>query len=151
MPGRLWRWGVVVGLTASIGVGHARSPARPPADGQVTFLYYKDLDGAARFYGGTLGLRATLDQGWVRIFEVSPTSYIGLVDATSGAHRPSAEKPVMVSILVNTPSDVDRWHAWITSRGVTADEAPTNVANVPIRAFSFKDPEGYTLEVFTWR
>ena len=35
---------------------------KPAIDSQVTFLYYKDVDAAARFYGETLGLEKTFDE-----------------------------------------------------------------------------------------
>ena len=58
----------------------------PPVSGQVTFLYYEDLERAGQFYGQTLGLKATTDLDWVKIYEVSPGSSVGLVSATGGAH-----------------------------------------------------------------
>jgi catechol 2,3-dioxygenase-like lactoylglutathione lyase family enzyme len=122
---------------------------RPPVKGQATFLYYDDLEGAARFYGDVLGLEKTFALDWVQIFEVSPGSSIGLVNATRGAHRPSAEKPVMVSLVV-APDELDRWYAYLKGKGVDVGAPPQTGADGNIRAFSFKDPEGYTLEVFAW-
>jgi catechol 2,3-dioxygenase-like lactoylglutathione lyase family enzyme len=119
----------------------------PPARGQVTFLYYNDLETAARFYETTLGLRKTFDLGWVKIYALSPTSSVGLVDGKSGALRPAVEKPVMVSLVVD---DVDGWYAYLKGRGVELKEPPEDGTRVPVRAFSFRDPEGHTLEVFQW-
>jgi hypothetical protein len=56
--------------------------APPSISGQVTFLYFNDLDRAAAFYGKTLALRKTFDGGWVKIFALSPTSSVGLVDSS---------------------------------------------------------------------
>lgn len=135
---------------ASSGADAAALPAAaalPPIAGQVTFLYFNDIDAAARFYGGTLGLAKTFDLGWVRIFALSPTSSVGLVDGKSGAHRPAAEKPVMVSLVVD---DADRWYAYLKGRGVEIKEPPSDGTRVRVRAFGFSDPEGHTLEVFQW-
>jgi nucleotide-binding universal stress UspA family protein len=44
-----------------------------------------------------------------------------LVDATHGAHKPSPEKPVMVSMVMSTPADVDRWYTQLKARGVAAE------------------------------
>jgi len=121
--------------------------ALPPIAGQVTFLYFNDVQAAARFYGETLGLAKTFDLGWVKIFKLSPTSSVGLVDGQSGAHRPSAEKPVMVSLVVD---DVDRWYAYLKGRGVEIEEPPSDGTRVRVRAFAFRDPEGHSLEVFQW-
>ena len=132
-------------------VSSAPPPAAPPPlTSQVTFLYFKDIDRAAAFYGDTLGLKKTHDLGWVRIFATSPTSSVGLVNATGGSLRPGDDKPVMVSMVVATPADVDRWHTYLVARGVTVTP-PADSAKVNVRALSLKDPEGYSLEIFAWR
>ena len=132
-------------------LGERQAPgAAPAAVGQVTFLYFNDLDKAASFYVKTLGLRVTFDGGWVRIVSLSPTSSVGLVDATHGAHKPAAEKPVMVSLVMDTPKQVDEWFAHLKAQGVTIPEPPSDSDRVPVRAFGFKDPEGHSLEVFAW-
>jgi hypothetical protein len=123
--------------------------AAPRIVSQVTFLYFNELDKAAAFYANTVGLRLSFDGGWVRIFEISPTSSVGLVDATHGAHKPAAEKPVMVSMVMSTPAEVDRWYEQLKTR-VQIPKPPSNSDKVAVRAFSFKDPEGHSLEVFAW-
>ena len=125
----------------------ASATAPPPVAAQVTFLYFNDIEVAGQFYGTTLGLPKTFDLGWVKIFSLSPTSSVGLVDGKSGAHRPAADKPVMVSLVVD---DVDRWYEYLKGRGVAIDEPPSDGTRVPVRSFSFRDPEGHTLEVFRW-
>ena len=123
------------------------SEEAPPVSGQVTFLYFEDLEGAGKFYGETLGLKATTDLDWVKIYEVAPGSSVGLVSATGGTHRPSADKPVMVSLVVD---DADAWYAYLKKQGVEVPKPPKDSTKVNVRAFGFKDPEGYTLEVFEW-
>jgi catechol 2,3-dioxygenase-like lactoylglutathione lyase family enzyme len=134
-------------MTASL--AQAGSVDRPPIAGQATFLYYDDLAAASHFYEDVLGLEKTFDLDWVHIFRLSADASIGLVNATRGAHRPSADKPVMVSLVVAL-ADVDRWYDYLKGRGVDVGAAPQTGADGHIRAFSFKDPEGYTLEVFAW-
>ncbi len=126
----------------------AQTRPTPPIASQVTFLYFEDLERATRFYGTTLGLQATLDLDWVKIFQLSPTSAVGLVDAENGVHRPSASKPVMLSLVVD---DVDAWYAFLRERGVEIPTPPRDSAKVHVRSFGFRDPEGYTLEVFSWQ
>jgi len=129
---------------------HPPSDAPPRIPGQVTFLYFNDLDRAATFYGNTIGLRKTFDGGWVKIFALSPTSSVGLVDATHGSHRPAAEKPVMLSLVMDAASDVDRWFGYLKAKGAKIEQSPSDSDRVPVRAFEFKDPEGHSLEVFAW-
>ena len=124
--------------------------AAPRIASQVTFLYFNELEKAAAFYANSVGLRLSFDGGWVRIFEISPTSSVGLVDATHGAHKPSAEKPVMVSMVMSTPADVDRWYTQLKARGVQIPKPPSDSNKVAVHAFSFEDPEGHSLEVFAW-
>jgi predicted enzyme related to lactoylglutathione lyase len=125
----------------------AATPLPGLAQAQVTFLYFNDVEAAGRFYGASLGFEKTFDLGWVKIFSLSTTSSVGLVDGKRGSLRPADEKPVMLSLVVD---DVDAWFARLRDRGVALDAPPRDAAEVPVRAFSFRDPEGHTLEVFQW-
>ena len=123
---------------------------RPPAaTGQVTFLYFDDLAKADAFYGDVLGLEKEFDLEWVKIYKLSPTSSVGLVNATGGAHRPSADKPVMVSMVVGE-DEVDAWWKYLKAKGVDVGDAPGAGGDGAVKAFGFEDPEGYSLEVFAW-
>ena len=80
----------------------------------------------------------------------SATSSVGLVNAKDGVHRPSADKPVMFSMVV-AEEQVDAWWRYLKSRDVdVGDEPVAGDGEAPIKAFAFEDPEGYTLEVFAW-
>ena len=120
----------------------------PSIDSQVTFLYYADVPAAAQFYEGILGLEKTFDEGWVQIYRVSSTAYVGLVDETRGVHRTSESKPVMLSIVTN---EIDAWYAHMRTSGVKLLSELSNSDNAPIRAFLVEDPGGYTVEFFQWR
>jgi catechol 2,3-dioxygenase-like lactoylglutathione lyase family enzyme len=138
----------ILTLTATAWVSSAQE--RPPAaTGQVTFLYFNDLAAADAFYGETLGLEKEFDLEWVKIYKLSPSSSVGLVNATGGAHRPSADKPVMVSMVVQE-NEVDLWWSYLEAKGVDVGESPGSEGDGAVRAFGFKDPEGYSLEVFAW-
>jgi lactoylglutathione lyase len=140
----------LVGLTLVACCVAAPAQERPPAAaGQVTFLYFKDLAKANEFYGEVLGLEIEFDLEWVKIYKVSPTSSVGLVNATEGSLRPSSDKPVMVSMVVER-DQVDAWWTYLKSKGVDVGEAPGPEGDGAVRAFGFEDPEGYSLEVFAW-
>lgn len=126
------------------------SPTSPPGRFQagITWLYYKDLPAAMRFYERVMGLTLTVDQGWAKVYQVSPTSFVGLVDETRGMHRASETKPVALAFVTDR---VDDWHRWLTSQGVTTRGEAKDSANLPIRGFVALDPEGYTLEFETFR
>ena len=137
--------GVLI-LTATASSAQERPPA---AAGQVTFLYFNDLAQADAFYGDVLGLEKEFDLEWVKIYKLSPTSSVGLVNATGGAHRPSADKPVMISLVVGE-KDVDAWWQYLKAKGVDVGDTPGAEGDGAVKAFGFKDPEGYSLEVFAW-
>ncbi|UCH56912.1 MAG: VOC family protein [Candidatus Bathyarchaeota archaeon] len=113
-------------------------------EGLITFLYYGDLERAMRFYEDILRLEKTVDQGWAKIYRVADAAHVGLVDGERGYHRPSPEKPVMITILV---SDVDSWYAHFVDRGVKTLGAPRDNPDLRIRAFLLEDPEGYVIEI----
>lgn len=138
-------FGVLI-LTATASSAQERPPT---AAGQVTFLYFNDLAQADAFYGEVLGLEKEFDLEWVKIYKLSPTSSVGLVNATGGAHRPSADKPVMVSMVVSE-KEVDAWWQYLKAKGVDVGDAPGAEGDGAVKAFGFKDPEGYSLEVFAW-
>lgn len=120
-------------------------PQRPaPAELSITFLYYRDLSRAMRFYEEVLGLSLVIDQGWSKIYRIAGAAHVGLVDETRGMHRAADPKPVQICLRV---PDVDAWHAVVATHGVAGLTAPRDVPALGIRAFVFDDPEGYQIEV----
>ncbi len=120
---------------------------RPPSadtQKQITFFYYRDLAAAMRFYEDVLGLALAIDQGWSKIYRVTETGYLGLVDETRGSHRAHPVKPVQLCMRV---ADVEAWHAWIATQAVAGLRGPKSNADLKIRAFVFNDPEGYQIEI----
>ncbi len=137
-------------LGATVTASRQSASGLPAFVGEVTFLYFNDIDKAAEFYGNILGLRKTFDAGWVRIFAISPSSSVALVDAAKGAHRASEDKPVTLAMVVSDLKDVDRWYEYLKTRGVSIHMPPFDAPSVNVREFRFTDPEGYTLEIFAW-
>ena len=132
----------------------AYSRDEPPAiSGQITFLYYKDIDRAARFYEQLLGRSPEVTPAWVRLFPLTRTVTLGLVNATGGALRPAAEKPVMVTIVVDGTRAVDRWYDRVRAQDIPiVEERKTTRLDDrrSIHAFMFNDTEGYRIEILTW-
>jgi len=50
----------------------------PEVNQQITFIYSKDLEAAARFYAEDLGFELALDQGQCRIFRTCSGSFLGV-------------------------------------------------------------------------
>ncbi|MFO7692711.1 MAG: VOC family protein [Vicinamibacterales bacterium] len=135
----------VLGLAAAIqaqGVTVTR-PASLGVQANIVFLYYKDVPAAQRFYEDVIGLALTVDQGFSKIYQVSPTSFIGLVDEAQGLHRASEAKAVTVSFVTE---QIDEWYAYLQSKGVKMRGPIGNATRHPTRGFVAYDPEGYYLE-----
>lgn len=111
----------------------------------ITFFYYRDLRGAMRFYEDVLGLSLAIDQGWSKIYRICDGAHVGLVDEARGMNRWTLEKPVQLCIRVQ---DVDRWHTFLTEQTEVIDLSELfENSDLGIRAFVFRDPEGYQIEI----
>lgn len=132
-------------------------PAQPLAEsGQaglgfkatVLWLYYKDMEGIQQFYQDRLGLSLLVDQGWAKIFQTSPSGYIGLVDETRGMHSFSEQKAVTVSFITD---DLRGWFDYVKDSAAFELRATELSEDGPrVLAFVGYDPEGYYLEFDTF-
>jgi len=123
--------------------GAMTRPATLGVQANIVWLYYKDVPAAQRFYGEVLGLPLMVDQGFAKVYQVSPTSFVGLVDEAQGLHRASETKAVTVSFVTE---QIDEWHQYLVSRGVKIRNPLANATRHPTRGFVALDPEGYFLE-----
>lgn len=119
-------------------------PEHSATEKLITFLYYVDLPRAMAFYENVIGLKLVIDQGWSKIYEVTSSGYIGLVDQARGSHRAHPVKPVQICMRV---AGVDAWHRYLLDEGITITKGPRDVPDLKIRAFVFNDPEGYQIEI----
>ena len=114
-----------------------------PVQANIVFTYYEDLAKAADFYVNVLGLALVVDQGWAKIYQVTPSSFVGAVDGERGAHKPSKDKPVNISFLTG---QVDEWYEHLQAKGVTIHRPLNTREDIGIRGFMAVGPEGYILE-----
>ena len=119
-------------------------PEHSATEKLITFLYYVDLPRAMAFYENLIGLKLVIDQGWSKIYEVTSSGYIGLVDQARGSHRAHPVKPMQICMRV---ADVNAWHRYLLDEGITITKGPRDVPDLQIRAFVFNDPEGYQIEI----
>ncbi len=115
----------------------------------ILWLYYKDLAGIQRFYEGALGLEMVVDQGWAKIYPMSPSGLIGPVDQSRGMHSWTEDKAVTVSFLTE---DIDSWFERLRAESSFELRTPevSPEGRVPVRTFVGYDPEGYFLEFDTF-
>ncbi|MGK7868074.1 VOC family protein [Falsiroseomonas sp. E2-1-a20] len=115
---------------------------RPPfIEQNVVWLYSDDLDTHAAFYRDVLGLTQVLDQGVCRIFQVSPTGFLGVCNKEG---RPRGTKGMMFTFLVE---DVEEMYQYLLARGVAFDGPPNMLGGRTVYSAFFKDPIGYWLEI----
>lgn len=111
----------------------------------ITFLYYRDLPRAYAFYRDVLGLPLAIDQGdLAKILRIAPGAHVGLVDEAKGMNRWQAEKCVQLCIRV---ADVQGWYDHLADIGVDGLSGMFQNDTLGIRAFVFRDPEGYQIEI----
>jgi hypothetical protein len=112
-------------------------------------LYYKDISLVVPFYEETLGLARTYNDDWVKIYQITPTSSVALVQEGEGSfHRAQAENAVMLSIVTE---QVDDWYRRLKrDEGIKFLKDIYNNEHAPIRAFLVEDPGGYSIEFFQW-
>ena len=115
-------------------------------DQLVSFIFTRDLDESAAFYGATLGLPLVLDQGACRIFRVSRDGFLGVCRCSE--QRPSSADGTIITLVTD---DVDGWYERLKAKGVAFDTAPTETAEYNIYHCFLRDPDGYQVEIQSFR
>ena len=112
--------------------------------GVITWLYYRDLPKAMRFYEEVMGFKMIVDQGWSKIYKVAQEGFLGLVDGEKGFHKANDIKPVIFCLNVK---DVDAWYERLVNKGILIDKKPEESKKLMIKGFMLRDPEGYVIEI----
>ncbi|MEO3475994.1 VOC family protein [Roseomonas sp. CAU 1739] len=107
----------------------------------ITFLYTDDLERHAAFYRDVMGLKLVLEQSVAKIFQWTPTSFLGVCDKEG---RPRGNKGIMLTFLVE---DAQATYDRLLERGVVFDEPLEARGGYNLRSAFFRDPEGYVLEI----
>lgn len=144
---------LILALLQSVTPAVAASTQPSPITGQMTFFYYNDLPRAAAFYERLLAVAPEPTPGWVRLYPLTATSTLGLVNATDGALRPGGDKSAMATIVVDGRAAVEAWHVRVESLGISIFQERKLVKlddRRSIYSFILHDPEGYALEILTW-
>jgi len=121
-------------------------PAKP-IQSQITFLYYDDLAPIAEFYQDILGLELVEDQQWAKIYQISQTSFIGIVDGAHGFRKPKPESAVLCTFAV---PDIMEWYDHLVAHDVKILREPNTYDEIQVKCFFFEDPGGYAFEVQTF-
>ena len=110
----------------------------------ITFFYYKDLQEGIDFYGDFLGFELKIDQGFCKIYQISTSGYVGIVDEKKGMHKTHPVKPVQICFRV---PDVMAFYEYCKYHEVNNLSKLFTNNTLKIKAFVFNDPEGYQIEI----
>ena len=140
--------GLVISVPVSI-TAVAADEGHPSIAGGVPFFYYNDFRTAVDWYKNVLGLKPLTEEDWVAIFELTSDSYIGLVNATGGALKPTADKGALLSI---DTAELEAWWDKVKdAEGIKVKNGIITGADGMIEQFSLYDPGGYIVEFFRWK
>jgi len=111
----------------------------------ITWLYYKDIRAMQNFYQNVFGLEMVADQGWTKIFKVSDTGFLAIVDEKRGMHSFTEKKAVNVGFIID---DLEGWYEYARDNklfDLFEDELGVG-PETRYKAFVGFCPEGYFLE-----
>jgi len=111
----------------------------------IIWLYHKDLLSMQHFYQDVLGVEMVADQGWTKIYKVSDTGFIGLVDGKRGMHQFTEKKAVNVGFIID---DLKPWFEYAKENKLFElyeDELSIG-PETRYKAFVGFGPENYFLE-----
>jgi catechol 2,3-dioxygenase-like lactoylglutathione lyase family enzyme len=73
--------------------------------GSITWTYHKDLLKMQYFYEDQVGSELVADQGWTKIYSLTPDSFIGIVDERRGMNNYADEKAVEIEWKLSNSKD----------------------------------------------
>jgi catechol 2,3-dioxygenase-like lactoylglutathione lyase family enzyme len=107
-------------------------------------LNARQLEAMTRFYVDILGFAIEWEPDPDNIYLSSGIDNLALHRAVDLAAGPSPLDHL--GLIVRTPADVDRWAAFLESRGVTLDAAPRTHRD-GARSLYFSDPDGNKIQI----
>lgn len=78
--------------------------------GSITWTYHNDLLKMQQFYEEVLGYVMVADQGWTKIYQTSPTGFIGLVDERRGMMDYADEKAIEIEWRLEDQEGVESYY-----------------------------------------
>lgn len=118
--------------------------------GLITFAYYEKIEEAERFYTEIMGLEKSYHRPRTRVFQITPTAALGLMDIHAVEDVEIEDKAAGFSFIVANVQDVDEWSDYLKSKGVEILVEPSDGTRTPVRSVHFLDTDGYDIEIFAW-
>jgi catechol 2,3-dioxygenase-like lactoylglutathione lyase family enzyme len=101
------------------------------------------LDEMKRFYTDLLGFVIEWEPDADNVYLSSGIDNLALHRAAAVAPQGALDH---LGLIVRAPDDVDRWAAFLESRGVTIEARPRTHRD-GARSFYFKDPDGNSIQI----
>ena len=105
-------------------------------------LNVHDLDAMKRFYSELLGFHIEWEPDPDNVYLSSGIDNLALHRSTAA----SGGALDHLGIVVRTPGEVDRWAAFLESRGIALDAAPRTHRD-GARSLYFRDPDGNSIQI----
>jgi hypothetical protein len=104
----------------------------------ITFLYYNDLNKASSFVEEVLSLPIVMNQGFAKIYRVTPSSFLGIVKKENREEQCD-------TLFSFTVDDVEYYHQIFKKKNVNH---LTDIISfdIPLKSFFFEDFEGHRFE-----
>lgn len=118
--------------------------------GLITFAYYEEIEEAEKFYTEIMGLEKSYHRPRTRVFQITSTAALGLMDLNAVDDVEIGDKAAGFSFIVPNVEDVDAWAAYLESKGVEILVEPSDGTRTPVRSVHFLDTDGYDIEIFAW-
>jgi len=113
-------------------------------------LNVRDLDAMRRFYGELLGFAVEWEPDPDNVYMTSGLDNLALHRAKRslppGAAPASEQALDHLGLIVRDAEDVDRWAAFLESKGVALDAKPRTHRD-GARSCYFRDPDGNTVQI----
>lgn len=107
----------------------------------ITFLYYNDISQGEQFIEEVLCLPLIMDQGFAKVYQISETSYLGIV-------QKKEESPYQGDTLVSlNTSNVEQEFSRVKKLNIFECTDIIDFPDIPLRSFFFQDSEGHRFEI----
>lgn len=114
------------------------------SEGQITFFYYNDLERADDFYSTIMEFEKVIDLSYARVFKITEGAHIGIVNSEEGYLKPSKDKPVMLTIIVE---NIESWFNNLKEKGINVKEGMVRRKKPDMTTLLIRDPEDYVIEI----
>lgn len=118
---------------------------RPTAGLRHVALFARDFDACVDFYTRLMGMRVEWHPDVDNIYLTSGNDNLAIHRATDVVST-TGQRLDHMGFIVNTPADVDDWHAFLAAELVTVTQSPRTHRD-GARSFYCMDPDGTSVQI----